>query len=50
MTIYSQTEQIKSNQTQAIQHLIEKMDIEMVDAFLHNDKTYQVFENCLVLK
>lgn len=30
-----------SNQTQAIQHFIETMDIEMIDAFLDNDKTYQ---------
>ena len=41
----TQTENIISNQTQAIQHFIEKMDIEMVDAFLDNDKTYQDFEN-----
>jgi len=38
-----------SNQTQAIQHFIEKMDIEMVDAFLDNDKTYQDFEKYLFI-
>ena len=41
----TQTETKISNQTQAIQHFIEKMDIEMVDAFLDNDKTYQDFES-----
>ncbi len=40
----TQTEKVISNQTQAIQYFIEKMDIEMVDAFLDNDKTYQDFE------
>lgn len=44
MTIYSQTESKISKQTQAIQHFIEKIDIEMVDVFLDNDKTYQDFE------
>ena len=44
MTIYSQTESKISIQTQAIQHFIEKIDIEMVDVFLDNDKTYQDFE------
>ena len=39
----TQTETKISNQIQAIQHFIEKMDIEMVDAFLDNDKTYQDF-------
>jgi hypothetical protein len=38
-----------SNQIQAIQHFIEKMDIEMVDAFLDNDKTYQDFEKYLFI-
>ena len=47
MTIYSQTESKRSNQTQAIQHFIEKMDIEIIDAFLDNDKTYQDFEKKL---
>jgi len=36
-----QTENKISNQAQAIQHFIERMDIEMIDAFLDNDKTYQ---------
>lgn len=44
-----QTETKISNQTQAIQHFIEKMDIEMVDAFLDNDKTYQDFEKYLFI-
>ncbi len=43
------TETIISNQTQAIQHFIEKLDIEMVDAFLDNDKTYQDFEKYLFI-
>lgn len=43
------TETKISNQTQAIQHFIEKMDIEMVDAFLENDKTYQDFEKYLFI-
>lgn len=43
------TETKISNQTQAIQHFIEKMDIEMVDAFLNNDKTYQDFEKYLFI-
>ena len=34
----TQTETKISNQTQAIQNFIEKMDIEMVDAFLDNEK------------
>ncbi len=38
-----------SNQTQAIQYFIKKMDIEMVDAFLDNDKTYQDFEKYLFI-
>ena len=38
-----------SNQIQAIQHFIEKMDIEMVEAFLDNDKTYQDFEKYLFI-
>lgn len=33
-----------STQPQAIRHFIEKMDIEMIDAFLDNDKTYQDFK------
>jgi hypothetical protein len=37
------------NQTQAIQHFIEKMDIEMIDAFLDNDKTYQDFDKYLFI-
>ncbi len=45
----TQTETKISNQTQAIQHFIEKMDIEMVDAFLDNDKTYQDFEKYLFI-
>lgn len=43
------TEDKISNQTQAIQYFIEKMDIEMVDAFLDNDKTYQDFEKYLFI-
>ncbi|MEI2695974.1 MAG: hypothetical protein V9E90_12960 [Saprospiraceae bacterium] len=43
------TENKISNQTQAIQYFIEKMDIEMVDAFLDNDKTYQDFEKYLFI-
>jgi hypothetical protein len=43
------TETNISNQTQAIKHFIEKMDIEMVDAFLDNDKTYQDFEKYLFI-
>ena len=38
-----------SNQAQAIQYFIEKMDIEMVDAFLDNNKTYQDFEKYLFI-
>ena len=38
-----------STQTQAIQHFIGKMDIEMVDAFLDNDKTYQDFQKYLFI-
>ncbi|MES2565497.1 MAG: hypothetical protein V4565_01445 [Bacteroidota bacterium] len=42
--------QIKiSNQTQAIQHFIERMDIEMIDAFLDNNKTYQDFKKYLFI-
>lgn len=44
-----QTETKISNQIQAIQHFIEKMDIEMIDAFLDNDKTYQDFEKYLFI-
>ncbi len=44
-----QTETKISNQTQAIQYFIEKMDIEMVDTFLDNDKTYQDFEKYLFI-
>ena len=43
------TENKISNQAQAIQHFIEKMDIEMVDAFLDNDKTYQDFNKKLFI-
>ncbi|MCK6649149.1 MAG: hypothetical protein L6Q66_05810 [Bacteroidia bacterium] len=39
-----------SNQTQAIKHFIQKMDIEMVDTFLDEKKTYQDFEKCLFIK
>lgn len=49
MTIYSHNETKISNQAQAIQHFIEKMDIEMVDAFLDNDKTYQDLEKYLFI-
>lgn len=45
----TQTKTKISNQTQAIQHFIEKMDIEMVDAFLDNNKTYQDFEKYLFI-
>ncbi len=38
-----------SNQIQAIQHFIEKLDIEMVDAFLDSNKTYQDFEKYLFI-
>ena len=38
-----------SNQTQAIQNFIEKMDIEMVDAFLDSERTYQDFEKYLFI-
>lgn len=42
--------QIKiSNQKQAIQHFIEKLDIEMVDAFLDSNKIYQDFEKKLFI-
>lgn len=43
------TETKISNQPQAILHFIEKMDIEMVDAFLDNDKTYKDFEKYLFI-
>jgi hypothetical protein len=33
-----------SNQIEAIRHFIEKMDIEMVDTFLDDDKTYAEHE------
>lgn len=45
----TQSETKISNQTQAIQHFIEKMDIEMIDAFLDNNKTYQDFEKRLFI-
>ncbi len=45
----SLTENKISNQVQAIQHFIEKMDIEMIDAFLDNDKTYQDFKKNLFI-
>lgn len=38
-----------SNQVQAIKHFIEKMDIEMIDAFLENDITYQNFEKSIFI-
>jgi len=49
ITPMQQTETKISNQTQAIQYFIEKMDIEMVDTFLDNDKTYQDFEKYLFI-
>lgn len=49
ITPMHQTETKISNQTQAIQYFIEKMDIEMVDTFLDNDKTYQDFEKYLFI-
>lgn len=39
----------KLNQTKAIQHFIEKMDIEMVNSILDSDKTYQNFEKYLFI-
>ena len=36
-------------QSEAIQHFIKKMDIEMVDAFLDNDKSYQDLEKYLFI-
>lgn len=33
-----------SNQPQAIQHFIEKMDIEMVDAFLDKEKSISIIK------
>ena len=44
-----QTETKLPTQTQAIQHFIEKMDIETADTFLENDKTYQDFEKYLFI-
>lgn len=38
-----------SNQVEAIRYFIEKMDIEMVDAFLDKDKTYQSLEKYLFI-
>lgn len=38
-----------SNQVQAIKHFIKEMDIEMVDAFLDDDKTYQDFQKYLFI-
>lgn len=49
MTIHSPIEIKISNQAQAIQHFFTKMDIEMVDEFLDNDKTYQNFEKQLFI-
>ena len=41
----TQKEEIKiANQIEAIQHFIKNMDIEMIDAFLDNDLTYQDFK------
>jgi hypothetical protein len=45
----SQTNINISNQIEAIKYFIEKMDIEMIDAFLDNDKTYQEFEKGLFI-
>jgi len=40
-----ETQQKKiANQIEAIQHFIQNMDIEMIDAFLDNDLTYQDFK------
>ena len=38
-----------STQAEAIRYFIEKIDIEMVDAFLDNDKTYQDYEKYLFI-
>ena len=45
----TQTETKISSQAHAIQHFIEKMDVEMVDAFLDNDNRYQDFEKYLFI-
>jgi hypothetical protein len=49
ITLMQETETKISNQNQAIQNSIEKMDIEMVDTFLDNDKTYQDFAKYLFI-
>ena len=38
-----------ANQKDAIQHFIHKMDIEMIDAFLDDDKTYQDYEKSVFI-
>lgn len=38
-----------SNQVQAIQHFMMKMDIEMTDSILDSDKTYQDFEKYIFI-
>ncbi len=38
-----------STQSQAIVHFIETMDIEMIDAFLDDDKTYQDFKKYIFI-
>jgi hypothetical protein len=43
------TETKISNQAQAIKYFIEKMDIEMVDSFLDDNKTYQDIEKYLFI-
>ncbi len=36
-------------QSKAIIHFIQKMDIEMIDAFLDDNLTYQNFEKCIFI-
>lgn len=38
-----------SSQEEAIKHFIEQMDIEMIDAFLENNKTYQDMDKRIFL-
>ncbi len=38
-----------SNQVEAIKYFIQKMDIEMIDAFLDKNKTYQDFEKSIFI-
>lgn len=45
----NQTETKISNHIQAIKHFIEKMDIEMVNVFLDNDKKYHGIEKYLFI-